>query len=155
MGSILKGDWVVKDLEKDENWFFELDFQDKKEIIKATKHSLETKKDLYNITKSDFPLDILLSKLYIVQKQLDCGLGFVLLRNLPIEYFNDEEAKFMLWGIGQYLGYPEVQDKAGSLLHVVTDTGSSVNKTDNRRGFFISPNFVPSCFSIVATEALI
>ena len=71
----------------------------------------------------------------MIQKQLDSGFGFVLLRNLPVEQFNDEEVKYMLWGIGQYLGYPEIQDKAGSLLHVVTDTGSSVNKTDNIRGF--------------------
>ena len=41
----------------------------------------------------------------------------------------------MLWGLGQYLGYPEKQDKAGSLLHVVTDTGASFANTDHIRGF--------------------
>ena len=40
----------------------------------------------------------------------------------------------MLWGIGQYIGYPEKQDKAG-LFHVVTDTGASFEKTDHIRGF--------------------
>ena len=41
----------------------------------------------------------------------------------------------MLWGLGQYLGYPEKQDKAGSLLHVVTDTGASFANTDHIEGF--------------------
>ena len=31
--------------------------------------------------------------------------------------------------------YPEKQDKAGSLLHVVTDTGASFANTDHIRGF--------------------
>ena len=131
----LKGDWLVKDLKNNKNWLFELDHQDKDEIIEATKHSISSRKKLYDITKSYFPLNNLISKINMIQKQLDNGFGFVLLRNLPIEQFNDEEVKYMLWGIGQYLGYPEIQDKAGSLLHVVTDTGSSVNKTDNIRGF--------------------
>ena len=131
----LKGDWLVNDLKKNNSWLFELDLQDKKEIIEATKNSVSSSKKLYDITKSDFPLDDLISKIYRIQNQLDSGFGFVLLRNLPVEQFNDEEVKYMLWGIGQYLGYPEIQDKAGSLLHVVTDTGSSVNKTDNIRGF--------------------
>ena len=102
-----------------------------KEIKNATKTSLSLGKKIYDVSHKDFPLKELSSKLNKIQNQLDGGLGFVLLRNLPVEYFNDEEVKFMLWGIGQHIGYPEVQDKAGSLIHVVTDTGSSVNKTDN------------------------
>ena len=58
----------------------------------------------------------------------------MLLRNLPVNQFNDDEVKVMFWGLGQYLGYPEPQDKAGSLLHVVTDTGAKVKNSDNVRG---------------------
>ena len=47
----------------------------------------------------------------------------------------------MLWGIGQYIGYPEKQDKAGALLHVVTDTGASFEKTDHIRGFKQMKNY--------------
>ena len=132
---VLKGDWLVEDLENNKNWLFNLEKKDREEIKNATKTSLSLGKKIYDVSHKDFPLKELSSKLNKIQNQLDRGLGFVLLRNLPVEYFNDEEVKFMLWGIGQHIGYPEVQDKAGSLIHVVTDTGSSVNKTDNIRGF--------------------
>ena len=132
---LLKGDWLVEDLENNKNWLFNLEKKDREEIKNATKTSLSLGKKIYDVSHKDFPLKELSSKLNKIQNQLDGGLGFVLLRNLPVEYFNDEEVKFMLWGIGQHIGYPEVQDKAGSLIHVVTDTGSSVNKTDNIRGF--------------------
>ena len=135
VNSVLKGDWLVGDLENNKNWLFNLEPNDKEEIANATKTSLSSGKKIYDISDKDFPLNNLSSKLNKIKNQLDCGLGFVLLRNLPVECFNDEEVKFMLWGLGQYIGYPEVQDKAGSLIHVVTDTGSSVNKTDNIRGF--------------------
>ena len=132
---VLKGDWLVEDLENNKNWLFNLEKKDIEEIKNATKTSLSLGKKIYDVSHKDFPLKELSSKLNKIQNQLDGGLGFVLRRNLPVEYFNDEEVKFMLWGIGQHIGYPEVQDKAGSLIHVVTDTGSSVNKTDNIRGF--------------------
>ena len=133
--NVLKCGWLVKDLETNKDWLFKLDKKDQDEIAEATKFSLKSGKNLFEITDKDFPIQDLLIKIKHIQHQLDSGLGFILLRNLPVEKFNDEEVKFMLWGIGQYIGYPEVQDKAGSLLHVVTDTGSSVNKTDNIRGF--------------------
>ena len=133
--SVLKGDWLVEDLKNNKNWLFNLEPKDREDIANATKTSLSSGKKLYDICYKDFPLNNLSSKFNKIQNQLEGGLGFVLLRNLPVENFNDEEVKFMLWGLGQYIGYPEVQDKAGSLIHVVTDTGSSVNKTDNIRGF--------------------
>ena len=34
-------------------------------------------------------------------------------------------------GLGKYLGFAEPQDKAGSLLHMITDTGMSADNTDN------------------------
>ena len=58
----LKGDWLVKDLNNNKNWLFELDHQDKDEIIEATKHSISSRKRLYDITKSYFPLNNLISK---------------------------------------------------------------------------------------------
>ena len=133
--NFLKCDWLAKDLETNKDWLFKLDEKDQDEISEATKFALKSGKNLFEITNKDFPIHDLLIKIKKILHQLDSGLGFVLLRNLPVEKFNDEEVKFMLWGIGQYIGYPEVQDKAGSLFHVVTDTGSSVNKTDNIRGF--------------------
>jgi hypothetical protein len=132
---VLKGEWNTKDLKKNDNWLLQLDFNDQEELITATKTALSSGKNIYDLTSKDFPLNKFLTKINKVKFQVENGLGFIILRGLPVTMFKDTEVQVMLWGLGQYLGYPEMQDKAGALLHVVTDTGASVNKTDNIRGF--------------------
>ena len=129
------GEWSIKDLEVNKDWLLHLNLDDQEEIILATKYSLSSGKTIYDLTSKDFPLNKFLVKINKAKEQVESGLGFIILRGLPVREFNDKEVEIMLWGIGQYIGYPEVQDKAGALLHIVTDTGSSVNQTHNIRGF--------------------
>ena len=133
--SNLTGKWKVSDLKKNRNWLFELDSNDQKELVCATDLALTSKKDLFDINLDDFPLNELIDKIESAKKQVEQGLGFVLFRNLPVNHFDDNGIKVMFWGIGQYLGFPEPQDKVGALLHIVTDTGASVKDSDNVRGF--------------------
>ena len=131
----MTGEWKVSDLNKNKDWILELDESDQKELIGATKLAIKSKKTLFNVNGSDFPLTKFKKKIELAKYQLEKGLGFVILRNLPVSHFSDNDIKIMFWGIGQYFGFPEPQDKAGSLLHVVTDTGVTVKSSDNIRGF--------------------
>ena len=133
--SKINGEWTTKELQNNKDWLINLDDLDKDELIIATRLAVKTDKDLYNIESTDFPLKYFLKKINHIKQQIQSGFGFVVIKNLPVAEFNDEEVKRMLWGIGQYIGYPEKQDKAGALLHVVTDTGASFEKTDHIRGF--------------------
>ena len=132
---VLKGSWTSDDLEINKKWVIELNISDQEDVIFATRHALSLEKNIFELTSNDFPLTHFLNKVDKARDEVESGLGFVIFRNLPVGLFDDKEVQYMLWGIGQYIGYPEVQDKAGALLHIVTDTGSSVNKTDNIRGF--------------------
>ena len=135
MSNLLQGEWNLNDLKKNKEWLIELENKDQKEIIDATKNSLSLKKSVFKITKENFPLSSFIGRINSIQQQIENNFGFVVIRNLPVEHFTDDECKFMLWGLGQYLGFAEPQDKAGSLLHTITDTGMSVDNTDNVRGF--------------------
>ena len=133
--NILTGEWKVSDLNIKKDWIFELQENDQKELIDATNQAIKSKKELFDLKASDFPLNKFKKKIDLAKHQLGKGLGFAILRNLPIKNFSDNDVKIMFWGIGQYFGFPEPQDKAGSLLHVVTDTGATVKNSDNIRGF--------------------
>ena len=133
--NIISGEWTTLDLNQNKDWLIELNKTDKEELIQATDLAIKSKKNLYEITKREFGLNEFLKKIEQIKTQILNGYGFVVLKNLPITQFNDEEVKIMLWGLGQYIGYPEKQDKAGSLLHVVTDTGANFAKSDHIRGF--------------------
>ena len=133
--NVLVGEWTSDDLKVNQTWLLELDDDDKKDLISATKFALSTNINIYDLTIKEFPLDIFIKKINKAKEQVETGLGFMIFRGLPLDHFKESEVSIMLWGIGQYIGYPEIQDKAGALLHVVTDTGASFKKTDNIRGF--------------------
>ena len=131
----LIGGWKVSDLKSNKDWVFELTDDDQHELTTATDIAIKSGKQLFDIKVNDFPLQNLKEKIELAKSQVGAGLGFVLFRNLPVSNYSDDDIKTMFWGFGQYFGVPEAQDKAGSLLHVVTDTGASVQNSDNTRGF--------------------
>ena len=131
----IKGEWTTNELKINKDWLIELDDNDIQELVKATQFSVDTKIDLYGLTSKDFPLKHFVKKINLIKQQIQSGFGFVVIKKLPVDKFNEEEVKRMLWGIGQYIGYPEKQDKAGALLNVVTDTGANFANSDHIRGF--------------------
>ena len=112
-----------------------LNLEEQQDLINATQIALKSKKHLYELGTEDFPLGSFFNRITAAKNQLEGGLGFVVLRNLPVEKFEDDGAKVMLWCHGKFFGFPEPQDKAGALIHTVTDTGAAIEKTDNIRGF--------------------
>ena len=55
-------------------------------------------------SREDFPLPTLAPRLSGVQHELEDGRGFVLLRGLPVDSRDDEDAARVVWGIGTHLG---------------------------------------------------
>ncbi|MEL0001454.1 MAG: TauD/TfdA family dioxygenase [Rhodospirillales bacterium] len=127
--------WKSKELAADGNWRLHLTPGEKDELVRATEGALEKQIPIECLTAAEFPLPRLSSKIRGLREVLEGGRGFIVLHGIPVDRFSLEEAKVLHWGFGQYLGYPEPQDKAGKLLHVVTDTGANVETTDNIRSF--------------------
>lgn len=82
-----------------------------------------TEKEIYSIQQRDFPLPTLSELLVSLRDELDGGRGFVRLRGLPAERWGEAKSRLALWGIGTHLGWAIKQDKAGSLMHDVRDSG--------------------------------
>ncbi|APR82541.1 Hypothetical protein A7982_07890 [Minicystis rosea] len=58
------------------------------------------------------------------RKALAHGLGFVLVRGLPVHQMSEEEATLAYWALGVHLGTPAPQNIQGELLTHVRDTGA-------------------------------
>ena len=120
------------------NWRLCLSQKESREIVSAVKKAamkIDRDDPVSVCTQEDFPLPELKGKLHSLPWELEGGRGFAVLSGLPVQVLSEQENMVLLWGIGTYLGEPEPQDKAGSLLHIVTDTGQSINSTDHIRGF--------------------
>ena len=49
----IKGEWTTKELEKNKDWFIELDDKDNEELVKATQFSVDSNKNLYLLTSKE------------------------------------------------------------------------------------------------------
>jgi len=58
-----------------------------------------------------------------------------MLRGLPVQRWGMEQTRRALWILGCHLGTGEVQDKAGSLIHDVKDTGVKFEESATVRYF--------------------
>ena len=89
--------------------------------------------DLFEVTRDDFPLPSMRMHFPAMLEALEGGRGFVLLRGLPVAQWTDRENRIAIWGLGTHLGLPVGQDRAGSLLHDVRDTGRRFGSDDSIR----------------------
>lgn len=59
---------------------------------------------------------------------LESGRGFAIIDRVPLDRYTADEATLIYWAIGQLLGVPTGQDRIGTLLYDVRDTGQSVTQ---------------------------
>lgn len=58
-----------------------------------------------------------------VRRELDSGLGFVLLDRLPVEHWTLEQCRAVYWLLGRAVGRPVAQSHDGKMLYDVKDFG--------------------------------
>ncbi|MCB1745155.1 MAG: TauD/TfdA family dioxygenase [Gammaproteobacteria bacterium] len=79
--------------------------------------------DVLDITRERFRLPGLGRRLDLVQEQLQHGVGFALLRGLPVERYSRRQAAIAYFGIGAHLGEAVSQNARGHALGHVCDLG--------------------------------
>lgn len=81
-------------------------------------------KPLLELSADDFPLPLLEQVFRRVKHELRSGLGFILVRGLPVDVWSQAESECFFWGWGLHLGTCNAQDNNGELLGHVRDTGA-------------------------------
>lgn len=95
------------------------------EIVAAVAHARNAARPLLELGAEDFPVPSLEPLMHALRNELEGGVGFALLKGLPVQRLGVEGSRYALWGLGSHMGFPEPQDAAGSLLHDVRDTGKA------------------------------
>ena len=129
------GVWSGQQMRQHQDWVVQLSNSDLAEIDQALSQVTAKQKDLFEITATDFRLPTLAPRLHKVREEIEAGRGFALIRGLPVERYTLDQSRILFWGIASQIGLAEGQDKAGNLMHQVTDTGKSVQGSDSTRGF--------------------
>ena len=104
-----------------------LDAEEREELDAALRVAKAKSSDLLEIGKQDFPLGRLAARLRRIERELIEGRGFVVIRGLARERYDNDEMCLLYWGIGAHLGKPWAQNKYGHVLGDVTDQGKRLD----------------------------
>ena len=113
--------WTGRELAPRRDWIHELTPAEVADLGRAVARARA--KPLSGLTRDDFPLGELGRAVETWLDALDLGLGFVLVRGVPVERYGDEGAALAYWGLGLHLGRAVSQNAAGDLLGHVRDAG--------------------------------
>ncbi|MFC9433646.1 TauD/TfdA family dioxygenase [Nocardia sp. NPDC057030] len=128
--------WRSSDYTDQDQWTTPLTPDDVSELFAALRHSRQTGKELGDITRADFPLDRLATKLAAVSRELVDGRGFVVLRGFPIaSELARSDIELMYWGLCAHLGPAVTQNGLGEIMVPVKNYGNGGLLNASTRGY--------------------
>ena len=127
--------WKGPELSIKNDWIYTLNTKDIIELERALSYVKSKNLKIPNFSQKDFPLPTLSKILIEILKELEHGRGLKLIRGIPVEKFNEEDAITVYWGICSYLGEAVAQNMMGELLGHVRAVGSNWNENFNLRGY--------------------
>ena len=114
-------EWRAADVADESIWTEQFDESEREELDAALRKALEKSSDVMEISKHDFPLPTLKTRLKNIECELIDGRGFVRMRGVDRTRYSREEMEMIYWGIGMHLGTPWSQNQYGHVLGDVTD----------------------------------
>lgn len=102
-----------------------LSCQEVDELLAAVAAASALDVPVKELVATDFPLPTLAEKIASWREQISEGVGFQVIRGVPVERWSQQEAELFFWCFGLHLGRPGEQNPEGDLLGHVTDTGAS------------------------------
>ncbi|MEM1122543.1 MAG: TauD/TfdA family dioxygenase, partial [Bacteroidota bacterium] len=106
-----------------EKWIISLNKMEISELETALQQFQQNGKTIGAMTREDFQLPNLGKKLTQLKVQLIHGIGFFLLKGLPIEHYSEKEAATIFFGIGTHIGNVRSQNAQGHVLGQVRNVG--------------------------------
>ncbi|MEE8332854.1 MAG: TauD/TfdA family dioxygenase [Alphaproteobacteria bacterium] len=126
--------WTARDLAANEDWIYELSETEVDEVRQSVAAVQRGGLDILDVTRETFPMPRFDAGLHALYDELLEGRGFVLIRGLPIEEFDNTQAGIAFWGIGTRFGRALSQNPKGHMLGHVKDFGGDYADA-NVRGY--------------------
>lgn len=116
--------WKGSELPSLEEMAYRLSAAEVEEVVGAVEAAQSLGRPTKELTASNFPLPLLHERIAEWRKTLTDGLGLQVIRGVPVEAWNQEQAELFFWCFGLHLGRPGEQNPEGHLLGHVIDTGA-------------------------------
>ncbi|KAL4895136.1 hypothetical protein BDV59DRAFT_160278 [Aspergillus ambiguus] len=116
-----------------EKWTHRFTAEEIEELSTTADNFLKNKIPLTGISKSNFPLPNLASRLAELRADLLDGKGFILFKGFPVQQWGNHKSAVAYMGLGTYLGYFVSQNSRGHVLGHVKDLGEDSTQIDSVR----------------------
>ena len=127
--------WLGSTLRHTKNWILELSASENDELRSALGFAKSRGASVITMTKADFPLPTLTSKIHALTNTIINETGFTLLKGFDIQRYEAKDAALIYWGIGTHMGKGCAQNAQGDLLGHVTDLGVDIHSNPQARGY--------------------
>lgn len=97
------------------------------ELEKAAERFIASGKELGAIVKADFSLPLFEARLEKLSETLANGIGFEVIRGLPVDKYTGAFAATIFCGLGAHLGKARSQNSMGHILGHVRNIGADAN----------------------------
>jgi hypothetical protein len=115
-----------------ERWLVELAPGEITEAEAAARTFIESGADIGALDEESFPLPTLGPRLKRLRRTLIEGIGFEVMRGLPVENYDERLAATIFCGIGAHVGSARSQNAQGHVLGHVRDTGADAHDPRTR-----------------------
>jgi alpha-ketoglutarate-dependent taurine dioxygenase len=124
--------WTSEDFPTPSAWSLSLTDQTRTELRSAIDHAKQ--RGVQPASLEDFPLPSFASTAAEIRTRLRDGIGFVVLRGLPLDDYAEDEARLLYAGLGTHLGSILPQNLRGDRLYSVRDEGIRVEADYGQTG---------------------
>jgi hypothetical protein len=125
--------WLGSELQKKPDlWESHLSLKFISDIEQAANYFLSLDIDLSEINRDSFPLKVFDGYLSELALKLLDGIGFEVIKGLPVKRYSPEMIATIFFGIGAHLGDARSQNADGQLLGHVRDIGANSNDQNTR-----------------------
>lgn len=125
--------WLGPDMaRRPERWIWTLTEAEVADLDTAVVRLDREGRDIVSITAADAPLPHVAERLAEAKQDLLFGIGFCLIRGVPVERYTLRQAALAFWCLGAHLGEPVSQNAKGHVLGHVRDLGFDYGKPSAR-----------------------
>lgn len=124
--------WTVADVAESDDWTVTLRPDQILELDRALAAAQDAGKDGYDIARNDFPLPGLSEAIATWVDEIENGRGFLVLRGLPVERYDDTGLYALYWGLGRHFGDAIIQNYEGRRINEVQSRGHSYDEVNIR-----------------------
>ena len=114
------------------DWVYALSAEEVGELERAAAYFQELGRDVGEISRETFPLGSFADHLGQLRDTLLHGIGFEVIRGLPVERYSQAFAATIFCGIGAHLGRARSQNAAGHILGHVRNVGADAADVNTR-----------------------